>query len=172
MRSLVAFPLLALLAGCVAPGAAPDDAVQAAAAPPGAVASTEEPFAFDGNFGPGAWACPVVTCAGQSMGERWRDLGLDGTLTGANLTLTWKAAHPGMEKLRLGVAWGPDDDREHESAEGASPVVLDLAGLAIAPGDEPYVWVWVVSPVPMGAATAHTPQDFRVEGTLAVAPKA
>jgi hypothetical protein len=77
-----------------------------------------------------------------------------------------------MSTLRLGVTWGPEDDPQYEYVEGASPVVLDLADLQVAAADKPYVWVWVVTPAPNGLVTAHTPQDFHVEGTLALAPKA
>lgn len=173
MRSLFTLAILALLAGCVAPGAAPaDDSVAPATAAPTAAAATEQPFAFDGDFGPGLVACGPGTCTGLSPGKRWTDLDLDGTLTGANLTLTWTATTPAMQKLRLGISWGDEKDRQYEIAEGPSPVVLSLADLSIAPEDAPFVWVWAVTPVPMGVATATTPQTFHVEGTLTVAPKA
>lgn len=169
MRTPVALVLLAALAGCVTPQDAP--VATQAAIPDAPLLATEEPFAFDGSFGPGAVACPVLTCQGVSLGARSTPLDFTGVLVGANFTLTWTAAAPHMQELRLGFRWGPNDDPQYEVAEGPSPVVLALEDLNLTAADEPVLWAWPVTPVPMGLATVHTAQDFRVEGALALAPK-
>lgn len=154
------------LAGCVT--GAPEE-VDAASAQNALAAATPNaasvPFAFDGSFAPGGTVCPVVTCEGVGPGnERIAELELKGTLTAVDLVLTWDAATPAMEELRLGVSWGPSDDREYEFVDGASPLALAVSDLAVTADDEPLVWVWVPEKVPF--LYVHTPQDFHVEGTI------
>lgn len=159
---LLAVPLVA--AGCVS---APEELESAAADATDALAATDgvaSPFTFDGSIGPVVVACPMVTCTGAAEGDRSTSLPFDGdNLTAVSLTMTWDAAAPHMETLRMGIAWG---ENGLEYVEGTSPLVLEVDGLEIAKEDEPYFWTWIVTPAPMGVAHVATPQDFHVEGTL------
>lgn len=171
MRLLLALPALALLTGCITPGAAPDSALDAAALP-AATMPVEQPFEFSGSFGPGLVACSPFGCNGVSQGTKYKELDVDGVLTAADFTLTWSATNPAMQRLRLGLSWGEGDAMEFEYIDGVSPLKLELEDLEIDGSDDPYIWVWVPSPLPIGLVYAHTPQSFSIEGTLAVAPKA
>lgn len=170
MRPLVAIMLVAPLvaAGCVTP---PEDVETAAAAQtPGLIPVAQTEFTFDGGFGPGAYACPIVTCIEEfPMDNSGTEADIVGVVTGANLTLTWDATSPTMQAMYLGISWGTEDDEEWEAeyVEGTSPLVLELAGLDIPEDVELWVWAWPVSPVPMGIVGATTPQSFHIEGTFA-----
>ncbi|HET6405720.1 MAG TPA: hypothetical protein VFH78_13845 [Candidatus Thermoplasmatota archaeon] len=166
MRTTLSLLLLAPLvaAGCVdAPAAAELAAAPDAAAP---VAPTATPFAQSGMLGPGAYVCPVVTCAGVDLSQRGWDADFRGTLVGVNLTLTWDAATPLTEDLVLGIGYGPMDGRSYELVTGSSPLALELADLSLTAKDDVRIFVFMPVLVPMGAAMVLPPQEFRVEGTL------
>lgn len=166
MQAPLALALVLVLAGCVS--GQPEDvdaaSVPSAVAPP-TPAWTSIAVDFAGSFGPGVWACPMVTCVGQSANSKLgQDLDHDGAIAAINLTMTWDAATPTMESLRLGVMWGPQDDPKYEMVEGPSPLVLQKEVLDIAADEDVYLWAWVSSAAPMGALFIHTPQDFLIQG--------
>lgn len=166
MRPLIALLLAAPLvfAGCVTPPEVDAAATTAndALLP---TSTVDTPFAFEGSYGTGVFACAVVTCVGQIAGaSTWQDIDIASNLTALALTMTWDAASPSMETLRFGISW--NDGEEFEYVEGGSPLVFELDGLSVKPADKPYVWAWIVTPAPMGIATVSTPQDFSIEGTL------
>ena len=164
MRSFLAIALVPALlaAGCVG---APSDLEAASTQASTAIApvATQVPFSWDGSITPAVAACPVVTCAGVQLTGFYKPLAPKGNVTGLSLTMTWDAAVPTMEELRLGVSWGEDS---YESVEGASPLVLELHDVDIARSKDPYVWVWIPGQDPMGLVAVGTPQDFHVEGTV------
>lgn len=161
----LAIPLTLLAAGCVN---APDEVDAASTTEPTSAALTgiATPYTFDGSFGPMIWACPLVTCEGlEPSSQRWTELDITGNLTALNLTMTWEAAGPHMETLRLGISWG-ENGEDYESVDGASPLLLQLTGLDISADDKPYLWTWVPAQTPVEVAYASTPTDFHIEGDL------
>lgn len=160
----ILLPIALAFAGCVTPPADVETASAGGALP--AATGTVTPYAFDGNFGPMVWTCPVVTCASIGyMSERSTQLDLQGNLTGFSLTLSWDAATPDMEQLRFGIGWGKDG-MESEFVEGMSPLLFELGGIDISAADKPYLWTWAVGPAPIAPAGTSTPTDFHIEGTL------
>lgn len=168
MRPLISLLLAAPLvfAGCVTP---PE--VESAAAANDALLATgtvDTPLTFDGSFGPGVVACPMVTCGNaEPLTERVAPVDHNGNVSAVSLTMTWDAVSPTMETLRLGISWGNQGDAEwsYASVDGTSPLVLEEA-VEIGADQEIYVWAWMPATAPMGVAYATTPQDFHVEGTL------
>ena len=156
------------LAGCL-DGAADElegAAADLAAAPQ--VALVEQPFSFEGRLGVSVVACPVLTCFGAALVPHELYADLDGAIEAVALTMTWDAATPHTRAMRLGLAWGPEDDRHWEYVDGTSPLVLDIAGLGIQPDDEPYVFGWVPCAVPLCLVVATTQQSFHVGGTVTI----
>lgn len=144
--------LLALLAaGCLSepqPVAPVGDAATVAAAPTPTlgVADTtpsemvEVPLAFSGRYPTAAYAChAAVSCQGVETGPYENDVevgGLQGTVTGVDVTMTWTASGPTMEKMGLAAMVMYADCEECESVEfaattGASPLVLKADGLRV-----------------------------------------
>lgn len=159
----LAIPLVPalVLAGCV--GSAADLDAASLDAADATATIVDRDLSWDGSIPLGATVCPIVTCEQLTLGAAYEPILLDGTLRALSLTMTWEATRPNTEELRFGLNWGGD---RYGSVEGPSPLVLELRGLSIAAEDEPYLWAYVPTAVPQGLATALTPQDFRVEGTL------
>lgn len=167
----VLLPIVALVlafAGCVEQPAA--ETSNAAGSTLGdLVANTTTPVAFDGEFGPGLFVCgPVIQCT-LGMGTGYRlgsDLEHDANVTAVNLTMSWSAASPLMETLRLGITIGEGEAAEYKFVDGPSPLVLDATGLEVGPDDKLRMWAWLPSLLPVAEAYVTTPQAFKVEGDI------
>lgn len=141
---------LVLASGCL--GIADDGEGDAGTSPAaatadeaGALAERRVPFQTEGTLPAGAHVDGMTAPAGTF--DRWFELSLEGTVTGAELTMTWEATNPTMETLLIG--FGPLENaggNSHASskaiyATGSSPLTVTIEDVDWASGDY-VVWAW------------------------------
>lgn len=113
-------------------------------------------------------AGPFVGVVAGSV-DRWFEVDLNGTVTGANLTMTWDPAGPGMDSLML--AFGPREEdsdgtyatEKTKKVTGTSPLELSLEDLDWTKGTYVvYAW-WDPEQT---AVVSPEDQVFTIEGTV------
>lgn len=133
----------------------------------GALAERRIPFQTEGTLPAGAHVDGMTAPAGTF--DRWFELSLEGTVTGAELTMTWEATNPTMETLLIG--FGPlegSGGNSHASSEaiyatGSSPLTLTIEDVDWATG-EYVVWAWWDPDTDPQASPMD--QAFEIEGTI------
>lgn len=139
--------------------------------------TTRVPFSAEGNTNNGVFACAIVTCEGSDLpgtgeGTSWFEPDINGTLTAAELTLTWSATTPLTAELLLGIAYENDEgDADWIYAFGTSPLTLTETDLDI-PANKVYA-IYVNPYRCQGGdpvvACYGLEQAFTIEGTLIAA---
>ncbi|HEX2022558.1 MAG TPA: hypothetical protein VHH36_07580 [Candidatus Thermoplasmatota archaeon] len=191
LAALALVPLL--LSGCVgseepaalrAPTPDPDVAGPSPLARLAANATPDDPappparldVAWDGRVALAFGACPArlrshcVEPAGDGGGEQeWT---FEGLAVGGFVNLTWTAAAPPTERLRvMALACGPETCETLGQAEGASPLALAIAPATDANATSGLLYVTTPHPLPPASAVSwlSLPQAFRAEGAVLVA---
>lgn len=169
-------PLVALAlfsAGCFGSTAEVEETPAAVEAEP---LPAEVPIALDGAMALNVVACPVVTCVGRSLvggDDRFFEQQVSGNLSRINLTATWTPSSPLTESLYFGVftCTDPCDTdatiTQEVYVEGPSPLTLEATDFVVPEGERFFIFAWTAFAAPLPVyATATTPQEFHVGGSL------
>lgn len=189
MRSFPAVLLLVALAGCADEGTAPVDPVEtttpdpmslAPSAPAAPVAPSAVPFQWSGHTKEGAWVCTGQDGSGQCPagqqvapdGQHIASIPYAGTLSTANLTLTWQAA-PAQAGLVLAVYGNTTGGFAPVAmGRGLSPVTMRIEEAGLVADDALVLMVWPEGKTPTSPSVFLdvTQQPFTVDGVLWVRP--
>lgn len=125
------------------------------------------PFQTEGTLPAGAHVDGMTAPAGEL--DRWFELSLEGTVTGAELTMSWEPTNPTMETLLVG--FGPlteTNGNRHATNDavyvtGTSPLTLAIEDVSWTMGDY-VVWAWWDPETDPQASPVDQP--FEIDGTI------